>query len=137
MIYYHHRITKFTKCFIRISEVSLPPQERIGVGAAGFGDRRARASYTDTAVTDSLEFPPYIYLARSRERNPRALGEDAGERRQSRPLGSAGRKPRPSSALHIHVATAAMNFYILAAARVKVVALSIETSRRSALGVCY
>lgn len=62
MIYYHHRITKSTKCFIRISEVSLPPQERIGVGAAGFGDRRARASSTDAAVTDSSEFLRYTHL---------------------------------------------------------------------------
>lgn len=28
MIYYHHRITKFTKCFIRIFEISLPPSEK-------------------------------------------------------------------------------------------------------------
>lgn len=106
------------------------------MGAAGFGDRRARASHTDAAVTDSLESPlTFISPVPGRE-TPEPLGRmrargDRAALRVCRQEAEAG------SALHIHVATAAMNFYILAAARVKVVALSIETSRRSTLGECY
>lgn len=79
------------------------------MGAAGFADRRARASYTDAAVTEPSECLHYIYLGtfpgretpehfgRMRRRAPTSPGVQAGSR-------------GPSSTLYIHVATGSDEF---------------------------
>lgn len=54
------------------------------------------------------------------------------------PPGFVSRKPESPTPLVTYMwLQSAMNFYILAPVRVKVVALSIETLRWRTLGVCY
>lgn len=115
MIYYHHRITKFTKCLIRIFEISLPPQEKQGAGGGlAWETGRAQSSYTNPAMTDWLKSPllKFISACSSGGATEQPGGQDVIGRTEGKssllPLPPALCKQEirvPSSTQNIYVAT--------------------------------